>query len=114
MPNAEIWMTLESLAASYERTNGIRPNQLRVGTVVAEQLEPEHGAHPLHLSWVSLVPGVWFPIHPIKETGWWKQRRRERACRRAGGHWWHPADPMIEWVCCQCGADRDGMPVDGT
>ena len=30
------------------------------------------------------------------------------------GHWWHPADPMIAWFCCQCGAERDGMPKDGT
>lgn len=27
-------------------------------------------------------------------------------------HHWHPANAMILWECCRCGADRDGMPTD--
>jgi hypothetical protein len=57
--------------------------------------------------------GIWdvaFPMHP---RGWLGVKTR-RACRRNGGHWWHPADAMILWKCCACGADRDGMPRDGS
>lgn len=36
-----------------------------------------------------------------------------RACRRRGGHFWHPADSMIAWSCCCCPATADGTPKDG-
>lgn len=111
----ELWMDLDALAASYGRVHGARPNRLYVGVEVAAKLEPDHGAHPLHTAWVSPTRGgVWFPAKPAREQRWWDQRLRERACKKNGGHWWHPADPMIEWFCCQCGKDRDGMPKDGT
>jgi len=69
--------------------------------------------HPEHRVMREVAKGIWdvaFPVHP---KGWAGVRTR-RACRKAGGHWWHPADAMILWRCCQCGADRDGMPMDGT
>lgn len=69
--------------------------------------------HPEHPVMQESAPGVWtvsFPIHPKGWLGW----KARRACHKAGGHWWHPADPMILWRCCQCGADRDGMPKDGS
>jgi hypothetical protein len=110
----EIWQALDLAADGYARTNGIRPNRLHIGAGVAEALEPEHGAHPLHQNWQSPTPGVWFPARPAREARWWDQWRLERACKRNGGHWWHPADPMIEWFCCRCGKDRDGTPQDGT
>ncbi len=67
--------------------------------------------HPMHL----VMAGPTFtqpaqPVHPRGLLGW----KVRRACRKRGGHWWHPADPMIAWFCCQCGAERDGMPKDGT
>jgi hypothetical protein len=111
----ELWMALDALAADYGRVYGARPNRLHVGAAVAEQLEPNHGDHPLHLSWVSPTRGgVWFPARPMREASWLDQWRKQRACKRNGGHWWHPADPMIEWFCCRCGKDRDGTPQDGT
>jgi hypothetical protein len=67
--------------------------------------------HPPHVA-VERATGL--PARPLQDTSpWWRWRRR-RACRRAGGHWWHPADAMIAWFCCQCGTDRDGMPRDGS
>lgn len=45
---------------------------------------------------------------------WIAQCAREHACRRNGGHWWHPIlGSLIDWFCCSCGSTRDGMPEDG-
>jgi len=116
-----VWMDLDVLAASYERVNGVRPNQLTLGRVVAEELEPEESrrarpdwpAHPPHQHWESPVSGIWrVRVGPVP-GGWWHRFKVHRACRKSGGHYWHPADAMIEWFCCNCGADRDGMPRDG-
>jgi hypothetical protein len=115
--DAEIWMSLETLAASYERTHGTRPNQLRVGAAVAAELEPtlgQPGGHPRHLSWTSPTRGIWQPARPVPEGGFLAWVRVRHACLKAGGHWWHPADAMIAWFCCQCGKDVDGTPRDGT
>jgi hypothetical protein len=77
-------------------------------------------SHPAHLNMRQVAPpregnpkGIWDVAFPPEPTGWagWRQRRQ---CRKRGGHWWHPADAMIEWRCCACGASRDGMPKDGT
>jgi hypothetical protein len=46
--------------------------------------------------------------------GFWVQRRVEKNCRKGGGHFWHPDSGMIDWFCCNCGAERDGMPKDGS
>ena len=116
----EIWAMLDRTADAYTERNGTRPNQLVIGSAVAEVLrEPgEHPDHPAHLRWHSPTPGVWLPARPTIDRGSlrarWAQRRTERACKALGGHWWHPADPMIAWFCCRCGKDRDGMPHDGT
>lgn len=29
-------------------------------------------------------------------------------------HHWHPSDAMIRWLCCWCGKDVDGTPLDLT
>jgi hypothetical protein len=69
--------------------------------------------HPPHHSVVRLDGGIEFTAKPLRAS-YWLQRRRQRDCHRNGGHWWHPADPMIAWFCCNCGAERDGMPQDGS
>lgn len=66
--------------------------------------------HPTHM--VMAGPTFRFPAKPLQASGWLGRKMR-RACRRRGGHWWHPADAMIGWFCCQCGAETDGMPEDG-
>lgn len=70
-------------------------------------------SHPEHRVHTETASGYWEPAIPLEATGWtgWQVRRR---CRKAGGHWWHPTDPMIGWGCCNCGARRDGFPKDGT
>jgi hypothetical protein len=111
----EVWMQIDALAASYERTHGVRPDRLRIGHAVAREIEgPQADGHPLHRIWESPTPGVWFPSRPILDVGWWARWKIRRRCRRNGGHWWHPADPMIAWFCCRCGKERDGSPQDGT
>lgn len=50
------------------------------------------------------------PEHPRG----WRGFKARRACRKHGGHWWIPADAMIAWKCRACGAERDGMPKDGS
>lgn len=67
--------------------------------------------HPPHH---ATVHPSGFPARPLVDSSPWHRWKARRACRRAGGHWWHPADAMIEWFCCVCGADRDGTPRDGT
>lgn len=47
---------------------------------------------------------------PARHRSRWQQWKRERACRRDTRHCYHPADVMIEWFCCMCSADIDGMP----
>jgi hypothetical protein len=64
--------------------------------------------HPGHRN----TPGAPEPIVPAYPTGWSGFKAR-RACRKAGGHYWHPSDGMIGWGCCNCGARTDGMPWDG-
>jgi hypothetical protein len=58
--------------------------------------------------------GVMFPAKPLRDSSPWHRWKQQRACYKAGGHWWHPADAMIAWFCCRCGAERDGMPQDGS
>lgn len=71
--------------------------------------------HPEHLAvaWYGTPPRIWEPVIPEEPRGWAGFKTR-RACKKHGGHWWHPVDPMIGWGCCSCGARRDGMPKDGT
>jgi hypothetical protein len=110
----DLWMDLDALAASYQQAHGVRPDRLLIGAAVAEELEPGHGAHPAHLSWRSPTQGAWFPARP-QRLPFLRQLRRQHACHRnLGGHWWHPADAMIAWFCCVCGAERDGWPRDGS
>lgn len=66
--------------------------------------------HPVHL---VVTRPYNFPVKPLRASWGLLRWRVERACKRDGGHWWHP-EGMIDWYCCQCGAERDGMPQDGT
>jgi hypothetical protein len=83
---------------------------------VAVRPVPDDG-HPEHpVGTPVLGPDgdrVEMPEPPARWKPWWRQWARQRACRRMGGHWWHPADPMIAWACCVCGRETDGMPEDG-
>lgn len=69
-------------------------------------------AHPRHRTVVRNGFRFDSPAFPVHPTGWMGFKAR-RACRKKGGHWWHPADAMILWKCCACGASRDGIPLDG-
>jgi hypothetical protein len=63
-----------------------------------------------HATRAEVAPGIWDVARPIRDTSRPHRWRQERACRKALGHCWHPADGMIAWFCCACGADEDGMP----
>jgi hypothetical protein len=68
--------------------------------------------HPRH---AAVERGSGFPVKPIRDTSPWYRWKRERACHKTGGHWWHiESGSLIDWFCCQCGAERDGMPQDGS
>lgn len=72
--------------------------------------------HPEHHVTTEVYPGMWVAARPIEDTSWWHRWRARRACRRAGGHWWHldASGPAWDtWYCCQCGAPGEGMPQDG-
>lgn len=70
--------------------------------------------HPEHVS-LELKGGVfWVPARPIEDTSPLHRWRDWHRCKKAGGHWWHPYDAMIDWFCCQCGKITSGMPKDGT
>lgn len=117
-----VWRQLEALAEGYQQANGVRPNRLSLGARAVEWLEPREpgDAHPRHLLWWSPTPGVWVvwqPAEPplLPALGWVKGMEAKRACRQAGGHWWHPVHgAMIDWFCCRCGKVTDGLPRDGT
>lgn len=61
--------------------------------------------HPEHHGVLAEIPD---------EPRGWAGFKARRACRKAGGHWWDPVDPMIGWGCCNCGTRTDGMPYDGS
>jgi len=70
--------------------------------------------HPEHRHLTQRYEGgPWEAAKPLRAACGWKRWCIEYACRRSGGHWWHPGDGMIDWFCCQCGAERDGCPKDG-
>lgn len=58
----------------------------------------------------EVAPGVWEVARPVALTSPVEQWRRRRECRREYGHCWHAAG-FIEFFCCMCGADVDGMPA---
>lgn len=68
--------------------------------------------HPEHIAMTQSSAGHWVPAIPLR-CSWWLQRKIERACRKAGGHWWHP-HPDMTWRCCQCAAISDYPRPDGT
>lgn len=51
--------------------------------------------------------------YAVKVTGagnsWWFRWRVKHQCRRHTGHCWH-ALGIIDWECCMCPAETDGMP----
>lgn len=70
--------------------------------------------HPQHFAMQSAGVGLpYSPAKPMRSTSWWQRWKVERACKKRGGHWWHPDSGMIDWFCCQCGKETDGMPKDG-
>lgn len=61
-----------------------------------------------HVTVRRVAPDVTEVARPLRGTGW-TQWRAERACRKSTAHCWHP-EGMVDWWCCMCSADTDGMP----
>jgi hypothetical protein len=53
--------------------------------------------------------GAVYVARPLRDTSWWHRWKQERACRKGTGHCWHP-EGLIDWWCCMCSAETDGMP----
>lgn len=51
--------------------------------------------------------GVWEPARPERDSV--RPWVRERACRIRTGHCYHP-EGLVDWWCCMCGRDEQGMP----
>lgn len=49
------------------------------------------------------------PISPSLGSHWLQQRFRERNCSDLYGHCYHSGQ-FIDWFCCMCGNNVDGMP----
>lgn len=62
-----------------------------------------------HHSIMRRVGGGAEIARPLRDTSWWHRWRAERACRKTLGHCWHP-DGLVDWWCCECSAETDGMP----
>ncbi len=62
-----------------------------------------------HTIVVRVAPGVTEIARPLRASGFFLRRRLERNCGKTLGHCWHP-DGMIDWWCCNCSGDEDGMP----
>lgn len=62
-----------------------------------------------HASGRQVSPNFWEPDRPIRDTSPIDRWRREHACRKEVGHCWHP-EGLIDWWCCLCAAEMDGMP----
>jgi hypothetical protein len=63
-----------------------------------------------HANQTETVSGVWEVARPLRDTSRWRQLRREWRCRTTVGHCWHPIG-MIDWWCCVCSGETDGMPA---
>lgn len=61
-----------------------------------------------HHSVMRRIGGVTVVARPLR-AGWWTQRKAERACRKTTGHCWH-AEGLVDWWCCMCSGETDGMP----
>lgn len=48
---------------------------------------------------------------PPRKKHFWDRMPEERECRKLWGHCYHPYS-MIEWFCCMCGHESEGMPED--
>lgn len=62
-----------------------------------------------HTTQREVAPGVWHVARPAPLTSPVERWRRSRECRREFGHCWHP-EGLIDWWCCMCSAETDGMP----
>jgi len=64
-----------------------------------------------HHSHVLAAPGTgkWVVARPPRDTSWWRRRKQEKACAGTAGHCWH-AGGFIDWWCCMCSGEVDGMP----
>jgi hypothetical protein len=70
--------------------------------------------HPEHKAFQYGEFGHRRPAKPLRGS-WLVQAQAERNCMENGGHWWHPeVEGLIDWYCCRCGAEDEGMPQDGT
>ncbi len=48
---------------------------------------------------------------PQRERSWLRQRLRERTCAQMTGHCFHlPQDSLIDWFCCMCAGQAQGLP----
>lgn len=80
----KFWMTRPHLNQNRQLSKGERE----------ESMHPEHQAF-------ERVGGELKVAIPMKAS-WLLQWKRERACKKSGGHWWHRDG--FEKFCCQCGA----------
>ena len=55
------------------------------------------------------VAGTWEVARPLRDSSPWHRFKQERACRQATNHCFHP-EGLIDWWCCMCSAETDGMP----
>jgi len=63
----------------------------------------------IHLS--AHDPKRMIVVKPAREVHWWKRWQAERECSKMWGHCYHP-EGMVDWFCCMCGHEEDGMPED--
>ena len=69
------------------------------------------GRH-IHHQILTIGPaGIREVARPIRARGWWTRWKLERECRRECRHCWHlEHGHLIDWWCCMCSAEIDGMP----
>lgn len=66
-------------------------------------------AHPRGV--MRQIGTVWVVARPLRDTSWWHRWKQERRCRKVAGHCWHP-DGLVDWWCCMCSGETDGMPPE--
>ncbi len=82
------------------------------GQPIGERREMSAVEHPEHR--VMAGPTYIHPAKPLRASWGLLRWQVERACRKRGGHWWHPDGPSgVDWFCCQCGKQTEGAPKDG-
>lgn len=95
------------LAIGYRAGHAAASRRIIAGAPLAMWQTPVSSHHRIRR---EVAEQVWAVARPVRDPSWLGRRRAQRVCRTSIGHCWH-ADGPVDWWCCVCSAETDGMPL---